>query len=394
MEVKKQLKIEYIPIGDIKPNEYNPKILTEKEEKDLEKSIIKFGIVDPLIINIAKGREGIIIGGHQRYRVYRKLNFEEVPVVKLNIPDLVKERELCLRLSKNVGEFDLNLLSEFDEKLLENIGWSSKELNRIFVEVGEDNFDAESEYERIKEPETKSGDLYQLGAHLLLCGDATKKEDIKKLIECSGYKKNQADMVLTDPPYGINIIGGKRRGKFGKVGGGSKWASSNYYPPIIGDEKEFDPRFLLELSKKVLIFGGNYFANKLPNSRCWLIWDKTGEFYTQNDFADCEIIWTNLDKVSRIYRCKWRGLRKEKGEDVRKRIHPTQKPIKLLNDILRDYSKQGDIILDLFGGSGSTLIACEQTGRICDMVEIDPIYVDIIISRWEKFTGEKAKKFT
>jgi len=201
-------------------------------------------------------------------------------------------------------------------------------------------------------------------------------------------------MVLTDPPYGINIVkvGRKGRGKFGKVGGGSKWVSSNYYPPIIGDEKEFDPRFLLELSKKVLIFGGNYFANKLPNSRCWLIWDKTGEFYNQNDFADCEIIWTNLDKVSRIYRCKWRGLLKEKGEDVRKRIHPTQKPIKLLNDILRDYSKQGDIILDLFGGSGSTLIACEQTGRICDMVEIDPIYVDIIISRWEKFTGEKAKK--
>jgi len=123
-----------------------------------------------------------------------------------------------------------------------------------------------------------------------------------------------------------------------------------------------------------------------------LIWDKTGEFYNQNDFADCEIIWTNLDKVSRIYRCKWRGLLKEKGEDVRKRIHPTQKPIKLLNDILRDYSKQGDIILDLFGGSGSTLIACEQTGRICDMMEIDPIYVYIIISRWKKFTGEKAKK--
>lgn len=360
--MKEQLKIEYVSIGTLKPNEYNPKKMTEKEAKDLERSIIEFGIVDPFICNKAEGREGIIIGGHQRYKIYQKLKYQEVPVIWLNIPDIKKEQELCLRLSKNTGSFDYDLLVNFDEDLLKNIGWESEELDKIFQIDIKPEDDEVPEY---KQTDIKLGDLFALGDHRLLIGDATKKEDIERLMD--GEK---ADMVFTDPPYGINIVkvGGGGKTHFGKVGGG-KWVPANYYMPIIGDDKEFNPQFLLGLAKNTLIFGGNYFAHKLPSSRCWLIWDKTGENYIQNNFADCEIIWTNLEKPSRIYRCKWRGLLKEKGEDNKKRLHPTQKPIKLLTDILKDFSQQNDIVLDLFGGSGSTLIAAEKLNRKCFMME-------------------------
>ena len=123
-----KLKIEYIDISKLKENEYNPKKMSEVEAKNLEKSITEFGIVDPLIVNRAKGREGIIIGGHQRFKIYKKLKIKEVPVVWLDIPDLEREQELCLRLSKSVGSWDLDLLTNFDEELLKNIGWEEEEL--------------------------------------------------------------------------------------------------------------------------------------------------------------------------------------------------------------------------------------------------------------------------
>ena len=195
-----QLKIEYVDIAKIKPNEYNPKKLSEKEAKDLEQSIVKFGIVDPLIINKAENRNNIIIGGHQRWKVYKKMGLKEVPVVKLNIPDLEGEKEICLRLSKNTGEFDWNLLAGFDESMLSGIGFDSEELDKIFdLRAEEDDFDAQIEYEKIKEPKVKLGDLYQLGSHRLLCGNSAKKENAERLM---GGEK--ADMVFTDPPYNVD----------------------------------------------------------------------------------------------------------------------------------------------------------------------------------------------
>lgn len=177
--MKEKLKIEYVPIGEIKPNEYNPKMMTEKEAADLEKSITEFGIVDPLIINTAKGREGIIIGGHQRYNIYQRLKFKEVPVVRLNIPDLKKEQELCLRLSKNVGSWDMGELANFSEEMLLDAGWTGDELDEIFGLDQADDFDEKKELEKaIKEPRgVKTGDIWQLGEHRLIIGDCVKKKN-------------------------------------------------------------------------------------------------------------------------------------------------------------------------------------------------------------------------
>ena len=327
-----------------------------------------------------------IIGGHFRIRELQKLGIKEVDV---RVPNRKlsenKERELNLRLNKNLGEWDYDLLANFSEDLLKETGFESEELDKIFQL---DTKPEDDEVPIVKKTNIKIGDMFQLGRHKLLCGDCTIKENVEKLMG-----KEKANMVFTDPPYGINIIkvGGGGKTKFGKVGG-DNWVQANYYIPIKNDDKEFEPMFLLNYAEKVLIFGGNYFANKLPNSRCWLCWDKTGENYIQNNFADCEFIWTNLDKPSRIYRCKWRGLIKDKNEDIKKRMHPTQKPIKLLEDILNDYTKRNDIIVDLFLGSGSTLIACEKTNRKCYGMEIEPIYCQVVIDRWEKYTGLKAIK--
>jgi|GEM_PF-3272951 len=184
---KEQLKIEYVSLDEIKPNEYNPKKMTEKEEEDLEKSITEFGIVDPLIVNNAKGRKGIIIGGHQRYKIYKKLNYKKVPVVWINVPDLKKEKELCLRLSKNTGSWDWDLLAKLnDENLLLNVGFEEVEIDKYpfkieneELEVGKYNFGTINSWVRI-------GDFY--------CEIEDKKyKQIKKRIEEAGSLENFLD---------------------------------------------------------------------------------------------------------------------------------------------------------------------------------------------------------
>ena len=157
-----RLKIEYVPIETIKPNEYNPKGMTKKEAEDLEESISDFDIVDPLIANKAPGREGRIIGGHQRYIIYKKMGIEEIPVIFLTIPDLEKEKELCLRLSKNTGSWDYDLLANFDQEQLIKVGFEEEELESrfdIMGEADEDDYDIEKTIEKIKEPRTKPGEL-------------------------------------------------------------------------------------------------------------------------------------------------------------------------------------------------------------------------------------------
>lgn len=143
-----------------------------------------------------------------------------------------------------------------------------------------------------------------------------------------------------------------------------------------------------ELTDNQIIFGGNYFTDFLYPSRCWIVWDKQNT----GNFADAELAWTSFDKGVKLYHYLWNGLARQGSRVVEgvTRVHPTQKPVGLFSNILNDFSKEGDAILDLFGGSGSTLIACEQINRTCFMAELDPHYCDIIINRWETFTGEKA----
>ena len=160
---KEDMKIEYIQIEKIKPNEYNPKKMTQKEAEDLEKSIERFGIVDPLIMNKAKGRKGILIGGHQRLKIYKKMGFTRIPIVWVNITDIEKERELCLRLSKNAGSWDWDLLANFDEDLLLDVGFDNDELEvrfNIMADPEEDKYDIEKAVSEKRIPTSKPGEMW------------------------------------------------------------------------------------------------------------------------------------------------------------------------------------------------------------------------------------------
>lgn len=166
------------------------------------------------------------------------------------------------------------------------------------------------------------------------------------------------------------------------------------YLPVKGDESTDTARKYYEATKDItehqIIFGGNYFTDFLLPSRCWVVWDKNNT----GNFADAELAWTDFDKGVKLYRFTWNGLQREGKRSVEgvHRVHPTQKPVGMLQNILNDFTSEGDSVLDCFGGSGSTLIACEQTKRKCFMIEYEAGYVDIIIDRWEKLTGKKAVK--
>jgi len=207
---KENIKVQYVLISELQPAIYNPRKHSQEVISQLKNSIKKFDLVDPLIVNSTAKRKNIIIGGHMRLKAAKELGFKKVPVVYLNIPNIEQEKELNIRLNKNVGEWDWNLLSEFDESFLVDTGFSSQELDEIFgIEDDPEIFDLKKELAKldIQKIEIIKGDVYQLGNHKMMCGDSIIEKDVLKLIN-----NEKADMCFTDPPYLLNYLKGKTRG--------------------------------------------------------------------------------------------------------------------------------------------------------------------------------------
>lgn len=373
------MEIIELDINLLKPYELNAKTHDKKQIKNVAESIKQFGWQQPIVID----KNYVIIIGHCRYESAKLLKLKKVPCVIAENLDDEKVKKLRLIDNKtNESDWDFDLLQK-DMFNLDfsgfDIDWGIDEFDIEQKVAEEDGFDVDSAIP--EEPKSKLGDIYQLGNHRLMCGDSTNKDDVEKLMN-----GNKADMVFTDPPYGISIVG-----KYGKVGS-ANLAKAGIYMPIKGDETTDTTKYFYEVCKnlgieKFILFGGNYFTDFLPFSDGWIIWDKRGDM-ASNNFADGEMAWCSFHTPVRIYKQLWNGMIKE-GESG-KRVHPTQKPVRLIGDILKDFSKENDIIFDAFGGSGSTLIACEKLDRICYMMEFEPHYVDVIINRWENFTGKKA----
>jgi DNA modification methylase len=348
-------------ISDLIFAEYNPRELTKDQHQDLKDSITRFGLVDPLIVNIHKERKNILVGGHQRLRIAKELGYKSVSCVEVELtPE--KEKELNVRLNKNTGQWDWDALANhFDVGELLEWGFSEDELQ--FTEPDVQGLTDDDDIPEVEEAITKQGDLWLLGEHRLLCGDATKKEDVEALM---GGEK--ADMVFTDPPYGMNAV--KNSGVLSKK-----------YKDIKNDDstdaaiKSFR---LLDADIPAIWWGANYYANALPNKSHWIVWDKNNG---GSDQMDCELAWTNLKGVTRQF-----TLSSEK----KNRVHPTQKPVELISWSLDKVNPKS--VIDLFLGSGSTLIACEKLNRKCFGMEIDPHYCDVIVKRWEEYTGNKAER--
>ena len=386
-------------VKDLKPYEKNPR-KNDDAVQYVANSIKEFGFRVPIVID----SDNNIVCGHTRWKACKKLKIDTVPCVVAD--DLTEEQIRAYRLADNkVGEkaeWDLALLdtelAEIETIDMTLLGFDDKE-EEAPQEVVEDDFDEEPP----AEPKAKYGDIYKLGRHRLMCGDSTKIDDVEKLMD--GHK---ADLLLTDPPYGVNIVNtnGKEQGvvtgekpkvlKFGSTRGEYSKAlvGATKYLPIIGDESTETAEKSFDVAKRVsniqVVFGGNYFTDFLPASRCWFVWDKGQPDGTP--FAQCELAWVSKDGNAKLFKRLWSGLCREgdrKTEGV-KRIHPTQKPVSLCCDIIKQFDCES--VLDLFGGSGSTLIACEQMEKTCYMMELSPNYIDVIINRWETFTGEKAVK--
>lgn len=371
-------------LAELKPYENNPRNNDEAAEY-VANSIKEFGFKVPIVID----SEGVIVAGHTRLKAAERLGLKTVPCIVAD--DLTPEQVKAFRLADNkAGEI---ATWDFEKLDIELSGITDIDM----TDFGFENFEIEDEAEpdiiedeppepTSGEPKAKRGDVYRLGRHRLMCGDSTSIDDVEKLIN-----GEHIQVALTDPPYGVRAVeqGGHNSGKKA----GNQVCNDNIYFPIAGDETtetaQANYDILQAITDNQIIFGGNYLTNFLPPSRCWIVWDKDVPI----NFADGELAFTSFDRNLKIYKYMWSGMRRE-GErkaELSKRVHPTQKPVGLFAEILSDFSEPGDNIIDCFGGSGSTLIACEQTNRNCYMMELEPHYVDVIIERWENFTGQKAK---
>ena len=388
------MNIVYRDINDLISAEYNPRQLTNDQFNQISDSIKRFGIVDPIIVNKNKEREDIIIGGHQRIKVAKDLNIEKVPTVELDL-NYDKERELNIRLNKNSGDWDYDVLAngfEMDE-LME---WGFSEDDLVGFAPEEEETEGLTDDDAIPEdvePVCKLGDLYQLGEHRLLCGDATKKEDVDRLMN-----GNKADMVFTDPPYAL----------FGNSTGVSGITDDKMVMPffrqILKTYRNYTKLYshiymCCDWHSAFAVESASRDAKLTPKNLC--IWDKgdggMGAMYQQCYemvwfFANSPIQNTTARGTSgeRVVNGKpniWRHKRvTDKG-----RVHNAQKPVEMMENAIKNSSDLNGLCIDLFLGSGSTLIACEKTNRKCYGMELDPHYCDVIIKRWEDFTGKKAE---
>lgn len=437
---QEQLQVVYVSINELKPATYNPRKWSEKAIADLTESIKRYGMVDPLLVNGAENRKNIVIGGHFRLKIAKDLRYTEVPVAYVNIPEVEKEKELNLRLNKNVGEFDWNLLAEFDETFLADIGFSSEELDDVFqIEDAPEQFDLEKELKKldITQIEIQKGDIWQLGESRLMCGDSTVEADIKKLM---GDEK--ADMCLTDPPYILDYLKAKRHGK-AVTGFGAKRDRRYLETDVLPDN--FTDLWMANIAKIqkedfCIICYENWknirtiwdAAEKHWKIRNMLVWHLPNrvqgfsakfKFFNKHDIAlvassenkqelnlEPEEELLQLEYDTALYATSgkphWEGY--EKG----KKICPTDfiefnaadekssgqgiifgtKPLEILIPYIKVLTKRGDLIIEPFGGSGSTLIAAEKMKRRCYLMEKSPVYAEVIRNRWEKLTGLKARR--
>jgi len=436
-----KLNIEYVPTNSLRPSEYNPRSWSKDAAGQLKESITRYGMVDPLLVNSAPERNGVLIGGHFRWAMAKELGFTEVPVVFLNIPDLEKERELNLRLNRNQGEWNLELLAEFDEKLLANIGFSSEEIDEIFeIEENPEMFDLEKELKKlsIDKIDVQKGDVYKIGEHRVMCGDSTIETDMLKLM--AGEK---ADMCFTDPPYLLSYLTGKKRHGKATEGFGLKRDRRYLETDVLPDN--FTELWMTNIAKiqkpdfSIIVFENpknlRTIWNELEKYWRWrntIIWHLPNrvsgfsakyKFFNKHDIA---LVGTdgnpslNLEPESdELFQNEYEnalyatsGKPHWEGYEKGKKICPTDfiehiaadekssgqgiifgtKPIELLIPYIKVLTKRGDLIVEPFGGSGSTLVAAEKMKRRCFLMEKSPIYTAVILNRVEKIIGKKGEK--
>ena len=397
------MKITQKKVTELIPYVNNSRTHSDEQVAQIAASIKEFGWTNPILVDGANG----IIAGHGRLLAARKLGYKDVPTIELSELTETQKKAYIIadnRLALNAGWDNEMLTIELNDLLadgfaLEMLGFDPKELTALLEpEVVEGLTDEDAVPDVPEEPKTKLGDIYQLGNHRLMCGDSTSIDAVDKLMD--GQK---ADMVFTDPPYGMSLDTDYSKIKGSKKSIGFKGNKlGNTYTPVIGDDKPFDPSFLMEYfkdAKEQFWWGADYYIDKLPYfgmKGTLQVWNKRSSDAQQEGIGNCfELCFSMIKHKKYVFDFEWFGfLSKDDPKEARNRVHPTMKPTKLIE---RFFDKWGDgikVVADVFGGSGSTLIACEKTGREARLMELDPKYCDVIVKRWEDFTGKKAVLLT
>lgn len=436
----REIAVQYVPLASLKAAAYNPRRHDAEQAAKLKDGIKKFGLIDPIIVNSAPARKNVIIGGHFRKEVAKDLGMTEVPVVYVNIPDIEREKELNLRLNRNTGEFDLELLAEFDESFLADIGFDSTELDNIFgVEDTPETFDLKHELEKlnIKNIEIQKGDVWQLGESRMMCGDSTVEADMLKLMD-----GKQADMCLTDPPYILDYLHGKTRHGKATTGFGHKRNRRYLETDVLPDD--FTERWMANVAKVAkpdfsiivyenwknirTIWGEMEKHWRVKNMIVWHLenrhqgFSSKFKFFNKHDIAmvgakgavqynfDPEEMPLQEEYETALYaisgKPQWEPYQKGKKNCPTDFIefrasdekHSGQgvifgtKPTEILIPYVKVLTKRGNLILEPFGGSGSSLIAATKMNRRCCIMEKSAVYAEVIRKRFEKLTGIKPKR--
>ena len=410
-------------IDEIIPYINNPRD-NEPAVDAVASSIKNFGFNQPIAID----SKNEIIAGHTRYKAAKKLDLKEVPCVIID--DLTDEEVRAYRLAGNkVAEkatWNKELLAEELSGLgnldMTLFGFDESDFKDDFKE---DDFDIEEELGKIDEPTSKLGDIFELGDHILMCGDSTKLEDINKIA-----RLGEIDLVITDPPYNVEYEGKKKKREKIKNDSMQEDEFSKFLKEVFANIKELlkpggafyvwhadrnrfifskalreagleERQNLIWIKNNITIGRSDYQWKHEP---CLYGWKEGAAHYFIADFTNTSV-YDDLPNLARMNKNELKEYAKklleiiEDGTTIMREdkpltspLHPTMKPITLIAKQIKNSSKKGELVLDLFGGSGTTLIAAEQTGRKSRIIELDPMYVDVIIARWEKFTGQKARK--
>ncbi|MDP2585465.1 MAG: DNA modification methylase [Candidatus Levybacteria bacterium] len=414
------------PIETLRPFPKNPRTWDDVDERNLTESIQKFGILLPLLVNNAKGREGIVIGGNFRLSIYKKLGIQMVPVIYVSIEDEEKERELNIRLNLNQGNWDWELLKEYKIDDLLSYGFNEINLGKFWdseLAIENDHFDLKKAKEEVlKNPVSKIGDLFQLGNHRVICGSSTDLEVVKRLVG-----DNPTHYINSDPPFNIGLNYSKGVGNNGNYGGQEKdKRSEDEYKQFLKTSIEnalsvSQPDthvFYWSDETRVGILQQIYKELGIENKRL-CIWIKNNQsvtpkiaFNKMTEFCVYGVkgkpyLNENLRNLNEIQN-KEIASGNRSADDIydllniwlidrlpaTEYVHPTMKNPTLYEKALRRCTQIGNYVLDLFAGSGSQLIASEQLKRRALLVELDPVFVDIILLRYEQFTSDKPIKLS
>ncbi len=350
----KAMEIKKVKISQVKPNPENPRLIKDDKFFKLVRSIQDFPQmldIRPIVVN----DDMIVLGGNMRLKACKEAGLKEVSIIMASDLTEDQQREFIIKDNVGFGEWDWeDLANNWNVDELSEWGLDIPDLKPLEVEAVEDDFDVPDEIKT----DIVIGDLFEIGPHRLLCGSSTNSDDVSKLMGTI-----YPDLIHTDPPYGMSAVS-----KSGVL-------KKKYGQDIIGDENPeiakdaFRLIYNLFPESKQIWWGANYYSSVLPDSECWLVWDKNNG---QSDQTDCELAWANFRSVVRQF---------TQASEKTNRVHPTQKPVSLVSWIMKRFNLTSKTIADFFGGSGVTMVAAHQMNKVSFLMEYDPRFCQVIVDR-------------